>query len=350
MIDCKAFRKYELTYDAAFSGRSVDHSSSPSSPPKAKSSEETAGHKINTVQDEELVICAPTFYGFAFSYKLFVQIPVDNVSEIVWNNEAYDKLALPKKDKGLIKTIVETYSKSYWSDPNVVADIISAKGSGLISLLHGDPGTGKTATVLGIAEVQHRPLFSIKISDLGTEPALVERRLELYFSVAEMWDSIILIDEADIFLQTRSEYNIVSNAMVGVFLTILESHNSVVFLTTNRAFTLDPAVKSRLQFVFHYKRLEVQRRKVIWQQFLDSGRVEYDDSDLDHLGKIEFNGRNVYLEKRANICREIRNKFMVAQVLVNRRKQGLTIGHIRDVVGLDTVVWEDDGEKQTLWS
>jgi hypothetical protein len=54
-------------------------------------------------------------------------------------------------------------------------DIIAGKGQGLLILLHGGPGTGKTLTAESIAETQERPLYRVTCGDIGIEPTQVEQ-------------------------------------------------------------------------------------------------------------------------------------------------------------------------------
>lgn len=69
---------------------------------------------------------------------------------VKWNKEAFDRLVLPPKTKELIKALLLT-NEGRASDPVGVCggkrqDLIAGKGTGLIVLLHGGPGTGKTLT------------------------------------------------------------------------------------------------------------------------------------------------------------------------------------------------------------
>jgi SpoVK/Ycf46/Vps4 family AAA+-type ATPase len=50
--------------------------------------------------------------------------------------------------------------------------------------------------------------------DLGTSPRDVEKKLEEAFQLAQLWECVLLLDEADIFLAQRTESDIVRNALV----------------------------------------------------------------------------------------------------------------------------------------
>jgi SpoVK/Ycf46/Vps4 family AAA+-type ATPase len=168
--------------------------------------------KIKTVLDEELVLCAPTVFGYAFTEKAWAQITVDGISPIEWDVEAYKKLVIPEDTKKSVKSLVQVCR----TDSKLVKDIISTKGSGVVFVLHGEPGTGKTLTAEAIGEELHRPILVIAVSDLGTDPTNVETRLGSFLRTAEKWDSIVLLDEADIFLEQRGRHDIFRNAMVNL--------------------------------------------------------------------------------------------------------------------------------------
>jgi SpoVK/Ycf46/Vps4 family AAA+-type ATPase len=67
-------------------------------------------------------------------------------------------------------------------------DLISGKGSGLIMLLHGAPGTGKTFTAEGVAEFAEKPLMRVTCGDVGTAAEVVQRRLQASFHLGKTWD------------------------------------------------------------------------------------------------------------------------------------------------------------------
>jgi hypothetical protein len=67
---------------------------------------------------------------------------VAKIDGIHFNHAAFDKLVLPQHQKDLISSLVnEQQNKESSFD-----DLIKGKGKGLILLLHGEPGVGKTLT------------------------------------------------------------------------------------------------------------------------------------------------------------------------------------------------------------
>jgi ATPase family associated with various cellular activities (AAA) len=315
MIDCKAFRESNPSYAHSFNGLTLAdliphpglHHLSPHhhhhrlglptltgaiSPGSSVPLTIGASHTpkdIKTVPENELVLCAPTAFGYAFTEKAWVQMTVDGISPIVWDTEAFNKLVLPDNTKKLVKSLVQACR----TDGKLIKDIISTKGSGVVFVLHGEPGTGKTLTAEAIGEELRRPILVIAVSDLGTDPTNVEIRLGNFLRTAEKWDSIVLLDEADIFLEQRARQDIFRNAMVGVFLRLLEYHNSPMFLTTNRVFSFDAAIRSRISIAIKYNPLKRLARKQVWRQLLEMANSKVSEAELNEISMSQVNGRYV---------------------------------------------------------
>lgn len=54
----------------------------------------------------------------------------------------------------------------------------------------------------------------VTAGDLGTDPEYLEKKLSKIFDYAVSWNAILLLDEADIFLQDRDYDNLQRNALV----------------------------------------------------------------------------------------------------------------------------------------
>jgi hypothetical protein len=200
------------------------------------------GIKEDSFTDDELLIASPVVLGFAFSEKLWLEFTVSGIRDVEWNEGAYDSLVLPENHKSIVKSLVTSHK---FSAAKNIDDVISGKGKGLVAVLHGPPGTGKTLTAEGIAELLKCPLYMVSAGELGTDSRVLERTLTDILDIAHAWGAVLLLDEADVFLEKRSIHDIHRNALVSVFLRLLEYFQGILFLTTNRVETFDDAFQSR---------------------------------------------------------------------------------------------------------
>jgi ATPase family associated with various cellular activities (AAA) len=210
--------------------------------PKEKLDSLAHRSKEDSFTDDELLIASPVVLGFAFSEKLWLEFTVSGIRDVEWNEGAYDSLVLPENHKSIVKSLVTSHK---FSAAKNIDDVISGKGKGLVAVLHGPPGTGKTLTAEGIAELLKCPLYMVSAGELGTDPRVLERSLTDILDIAHAWGAVLLLDEADVFLEERSIHDIHRNALVSIFLRLLEYFQGILFLTTNRVETFDDAFQSR---------------------------------------------------------------------------------------------------------
>jgi hypothetical protein len=200
------------------------------------------------------VFCWPAVVGFSFSAKAWGHVIVSGLESIAFQDRAFDQLVLPADRKLLIRALVR-----FGGEPDT-DDIVGGKRGGSVFLLHGPPGVGKTLTAEAIAEVLHRPLYYVSMGELGLTPDELERRLSSVLELCAAWNALAVLDEADVFLEQRTTSDIVRNAMVCVMLRLLEYHPGILFLTTNRVRSFDPAFESRVTVALRYEPLAVEAR------------------------------------------------------------------------------------------
>ncbi|KAI1415685.1 hypothetical protein F5Y13DRAFT_156585 [Hypoxylon sp. FL1857] len=246
--------------------------------------------------DEFLYLLPETIKGFNLRKKKWVDLEVDKIGDVVWNTRAFESLVLEGKTKRLIQALISDQIETERS-----TDLISGKGNGLILLLHGGPGTGKTLTAESVAEIARKPLYPVTCGDIGTEPEEVETYLESVLHLGKIWECVVLLDEADVFLEQRSLEDLRRNALVSVFLRVLEYYDGILVLTSNRVGTFDEAFKSRIQLAIHYKNLTVYQRIQIWTNFirrlkeLDEKDIDFTDLEdhVEQLASFKMNGREI---------------------------------------------------------
>ena len=116
------------------------------------------------------------------------------------------------------------------------------------------------------------------------------------FDLATSWGAIILLDEADVFLARRGALDNYRNGLVATFLRVLEYHEGVVFLTTNRLEDFDDAFESRLNLRLRYHPLTTEKRAAIWKTVLERVPAArgWTDGDYERAAReLDVNGRQI---------------------------------------------------------
>ncbi|KAI4593897.1 hypothetical protein KJ359_008941 [Pestalotiopsis sp. 9143b] len=135
----------------------------------------------------------------------------------------------------------------------------------------------------------------------------------------------MLIDEADVFLEARKSDNLQRNELVSVFLRLLEYYKGTLFLTTNRASTIDTAFESRIDLIIPYVDLDQAARLEVWHNFAKRsvgathGLCEEDFEELSHR---KLNGR------------EIKSTMKTALMLATSEGQTLQLQHLNVVLNI----------------
>ncbi|KAL7915418.1 hypothetical protein GGI35DRAFT_436810 [Trichoderma velutinum] len=306
-------------------------------------------HNVPYASDEELVIMSYRVFGFVLRNRKWAKLDLSYMTAIhapeasaVLADEqarnsngnkkpktAFDRLVIEKEHRSMIVSLVAQHfrDKKSSSGQQQQFDIVKGKGKGLILLLHGAPGVGKTSTAEGIAELFKKPLFQITCGDLGTTAAEVEKALETNFALANRWDCILLLDEADVFLAARTKEDFVRNGLVAVFLRVMEYYAGILFLTTNRVGDFDEAFTSRIHISLYYPELDAGKTlevfdnnlAMIEDRFAKKNRViNIENTKIRGFAATHF---LQHKEARWN-GRQIRNACQTALALAEYEAQG----------------------------
>lgn len=246
------------------------------------------------------LVCSSLIPVFVLLSREWELASVENLSDVSFNNEAIEYLVLDPSIKLTVKALVGKFTSMEGQVSPWPKDVIRNKDEGRIFLLHGSPGVGKTCTAECVAELTRRPLLSITSGDLADS---IETNLERFLEMGERYGTVVLLDEADVYLEARRARDLRRNALVSVF-RALEYYQGVLFLTTNRVASFDSAFTSQIHVALHYRRLTDGDRRCIWTNNFErlernsAGKISVGSStrsyvigDVREIGALRWNGR-----------------------------------------------------------
>jgi hypothetical protein len=91
---------------------------------------------------EDFLTAPATIAAYSLTFKKWGLVMVEYVRPIIWKKGVYDMLQMDEKQKDVVSGIIESHRAS----SSAFDDFIPGKGRGLVFLLHGPPGCGKTMT------------------------------------------------------------------------------------------------------------------------------------------------------------------------------------------------------------
>ncbi|HSX91595.1 MAG TPA: AAA family ATPase [Hydrogenophaga sp.] len=170
-----------------------------------------------------------------------------------------------------------------------IIEALKARGHGCLCF-HGAPGTGKTALAEHIAQQLGRPLMIRRASDLVSKfVGETEQHMAAMFREAEAERAVLLLDEADSFLQDRRgaqrTYEVTE---VNEMLQGMERFAGIFVCTTNLMDSIDQAALRRFTFKIRFKPLTREQRETMFVvEALDGKAERLDDALRQRLARLE---------------------------------------------------------------
>ena len=184
-------------------------------------------------------------------------------------------------------------------------------GRGVIGLVSGPPGTGKTMLAGLIAKALDLDLYQVDLAQVVWKwVGETEKQLGKVFDQAERAHAVLMFDEADSLFSKRTEVKSsndrYANLAVNYLLQRLEQYTGVAILTTNRPASLDEALQRRLTLHLHLEIPEAPERERLWRSFIPTEAPMGAEIDFFQLAKhFELSGG--YIKNAA-----VRAAFMAA--------------------------------------
>ncbi|ANV98389.1 AAA family ATPase [Helicobacter enhydrae] len=239
------------------------------------------------------------------------------LSHFIKEQEIFEILKPKKSLKDIIlapqtRSTLENLLKQM--DPKILLQLkhwgIKDKKTGIESkiIFYGASGTGKTLTALALAKSLKKDILNFDCSKIlsmyvGESEKNVRKIFDTYQEIAKKSKSepILLLDEADQFLSTRSLGSSggdkMHNQMQNIFLEQIERFDGILIATTNLLETIDLAFSRRFNYKIEFKRPTLEQRKQIWNMHLPKNAdFSLPQEDLiDQLSTYDLSGGQIAL-------------------------------------------------------
>ncbi|KAJ8132586.1 hypothetical protein O1611_g1040 [Lasiodiplodia mahajangana] len=277
-------------------------------------------HNFENWTDLQYMLCPPRILGYILRDKVWAQLQVEHIDQIQDSDHAFR--------------------------------------AGLHLKRH--PGVGKTSTAQTLAAAAKKTLFSIGVGDIGTKAKKVESNLRRIFDLATKWKAILLMsvihdttswchvnnisDEVDVFVQSRAVghqgQTTERNALVSVFLRVLETYQGILILTTNQIALFDVAIQSRVHVAIKYTSLDKQQSINIFNQSLDQ---YHRMGQVDEYNNILTWGRTE-LPRKGFDGRQLRNLIASAMGRAQGRPAGSNKMKLEDIQAISSNITAFKGD------
>jgi len=238
----------------------------------------------------------------------------------------WDDLVVTDRLRGALEDFAfEARERStFWESPK--ARRLFPRGTGLVALFSGPPGTGKTMATQVIAADLELDLFRIDLASVVSKYiGETAKHLAQIFARASRMNAVLLFDEADALFSKRTEvrdaHDRYANADTSYLLQLLEEYTGIIILASNKKQNIDPAFVRRMRYVFEFTRPETAERRKIWRQVIGELSGAESLSALDTT--IERLASNVDISGA-----QIKNAVLASLFVARRKGEPLAMSHL----------------------
>lgn len=177
----------------------------------------------------------------------------------------------------------------------------SGVAKGIIVLLYGDSGTGKTETVYNLARHTDRHILMVDVAQIkdkyvGESEKRIRQLFAEYKKAISYFDKlpILLFNESDALINKRIEVNSsvdqMNNSIQNILLQELEDFEGILFATSNLHMNLEKAFERRFLYKIQFKMPDIPTREKIWTSKLPDLKGE----EVSYLSeKFSFTGGQI---------------------------------------------------------
>ena len=218
-----------------------------------------------------------------------------------------DDVVLNPKTRETLNNVVKQVDKKVFKKLRDWGIKEKRKGIDARIIFYGVAGTGKTMTAMSLAKTLKRPILSFDCSKIlsmyvGESEKNVRKIFDDFKELSKKAkvDPILLLNEADQFLSSRSEgtgssADKMHNQMQNIFLEQIEKFEGILIATTNLLGNIDKAFSRRFNYKIEFKKPGRKQRLRLWQFMLPENADYEEGFAIEALARHELTGGQINL-------------------------------------------------------
>lgn len=191
---------------------------------------------------------------------------------------------IPETDKKNLLKKIENFPTYLKAKRKIDVGTHIEYGDAFVMVSIGPSGVGKTMLAMATANHLDKRLLTVNLHNYSHHGYLGSDNKGLFgmlFREAKMNDAILFFDEAEALLENR----------INDLLIDIEKHKGIVIFATNASFTIDEAMRRRINHIQRFDEPGPQLRKKIWENHLPANVQLSEDVDINYLAlRYEING------------------------------------------------------------
>lgn len=210
--------------------------------------------------------------------------------------QTLNDLIIPEVDKKLLTHTISKCKKDTRMDLEKWGLRNEQNKQGVVLLLYGAPGTGKTYSAGAIANELKRELLMLNVPELRnkyygeTEKLIKKAFCQMREMATDNVNSpVFLLNEADQLIHHRTDSTstcgTIENTIQSIILEELETFPGILILTTNLESHMDEAFFRRFDLKFKFNMPDIECRRKLWKMYLRKEIPGSGDIDVELWAK-----------------------------------------------------------------
>ncbi|KAK6856329.1 hypothetical protein PG995_006516 [Apiospora arundinis] len=217
------------------------------------------------LSNDQYLLFPSTIQAFVLSSQTWEQLHVGNLTVPKWNMALINTLVMDVRKKQRLTRFFEAHNRAKKSM------ILATRGkeNGLVIVLHGQAGLGKTLTAESMTTYVREPMMSLSLMKAFGDSRDPGDELTEVLRLANLWGLVVHITDADLLYERKPTEYTWWQGTVRAFINALDvNRRSLIILETRLTGNFGQYVLSRTHAQVYYSQFSQDEIRYVWNNLI----------------------------------------------------------------------------------